>query len=233
MGKLYYAVKVGREPGIFRKQKQAMDQIRDFSRGEWTRFPTLEQAEKYLRESVCNIDYDWLIRERNKKWYRDKVSYEELSLFDELALTQSYSNEKDTLIAYTDGSAYRDFAAYGVVIIKDNQVVHQMSGIKRLHHQKSMSLMAEIMAVQASIQYGIEQQMKKIVIFHDLSTLGLAAYGQVHIHTLAYREYRRFINDALRHIEIYFVKVKGHRENPYNNLADQLAKDLINKKKKK
>ncbi|WP_164985044.1 ribonuclease H family protein [Ammoniphilus sp. CFH 90114] len=233
MGKLFYAVKVGREPGIFRKQKQALNQVRDFSRGEWCRFPTFEQAEQYLRESVCNIDYDWLIRERNKKWYRKKVSFEELSFFDELALTQEYSNEEETIIAYTDGSAYKDYAAYGVVIVKDQQVIHQISGIKRIHNQKSMSLIAEILAVEASVQYAIEQQKKKIAIFHDLSTLGLAAYGQVHINTILYRDYQQFITEALQHIDIHFVKVKGHSENPYNNLADQLAKDLINKKKKK
>ncbi|WP_167577475.1 ribonuclease H family protein [Ammoniphilus sp. YIM 78166] len=233
MGKLFYAVKVGREPGIYRRQKQALEQIRDFSRGEWVRFVTLEEAERYLRDSVCNIDYDWLIREKNKKFYKDKVSSEELSLTEELEYTEKYSKEPDILVAYTDGSAYRDYAAYGVVFVQHNQVLEQLSGIKKIYPQKCMSLQAEIHAVEASIMYGIKHQYKKIMIFHDLSTLGLAAYGQVHIHTPIYREYQRSIQDMQKHIDIHFIKVKGHRENPFNNLADQLAKDLIIKKKKK
>jgi ribonuclease H-related protein len=233
MGKLFYAVKVGREPGIYRKQKQALDQIRDFSRGECARFLTLEDAERYLRESVCNIDYDWLIREKNKKFYKNKVSSIELSLTEELAHTEKYSKERGTLVAYTDGSAYRDYAAYGVVIVQNNQVRDQLSGIKKIYPQKCVSLQAEIHAVQASIMYAIENQYKKIIVFHDLSTLGLAAYGQVHINTPIYREYQRSIQEMQKQIDIHFIKVKGHRENPFNNLADQLAKDLIVKKKKK
>lgn len=207
MGKLFYAVKVGREPGIYRKQKQALEQIRDFSRGEWVRFASFEEAERYLQESVCNIDYDWLVRERNKKWYRDKVSHKELTLTEELTHTSVHSQENRTLVAYTDGSAYRSYASYGVVIVKENQVVDQISGIQKIYPPKCISLHAEILAVQASIAYAIEIQANKIVIFHDLSTLGLAAYGQVHINTPVYREYQRFVQE--KHRRIYLFVIEG------------------------
>jgi ribonuclease HI len=233
MSRRFYAVGIGKAPGIYRKQKEALEQTRDFSRAKWKSCLISEEAKQFVLNSICRIDHDWLLREQNKKRFQDKVSSNEKSLKEELLLTESHSREENTLVIYTDGSIYKNFAAYAAVIVQHNQVVHQLSDSKKIQGQKCTSSLAEILAVQSAISYAIEQQKQKVVIFHDLVTLGLAAYRQANVSSPVFLAYQRFIDEALQQIDIHFVKVRGHRENPFNTLADELAKQLIGKKKKK
>lgn len=70
--KYYYAVAVGRKPGIYNTWDEAKDQVSGFSYGRHQKFKTKEEAERFLKEAKAEFLKNDSVRAENK-WHKDNV----------------------------------------------------------------------------------------------------------------------------------------------------------------
>ena len=86
----------------------------------------------------------------------------------------------------------------------------------------------ELFAAAVSIKWAVENKYKSITLHHDYSDIAYWAKGQWKRKQEGTINYKKFIDEISEKINIYFVKVKGHSGDIYNDMADKLAKEAIN-----
>ena len=77
----------------------------------------------------------------------------------------------------------------------------------------------------------MELNMKEITIFYDYQGIESWATGDWKTNNNLTRDYKKFIDEIKSQIDINFVKVKGHSNDKYNDMADELAKQALGIKK--
>ena len=73
----------------------------------------------------------------------------------------------------------------------------------------------------------VELKMDKITIFYDYQGIESWANGDWKTNNNLTKNYKKFIDEIKSQIDINFVKVKGHSNDTYNDMADELAKEAL------
>lgn len=200
--KKYYAVKVGRQTGIFTSWDSCKAQVQGYSGAVYKSFPTLEEAENYLNGSESTA--------------KQNMSLEDIP--------------SDEMVAYVDGSFLleeRRFA-FGAVIFHDGKE-YRMSGSDNHPDLADMRNVAgEIMGAQRAFAFALEQGAKVLHIYHDYEGIARWCTGEWQAKKPGTQAYRATYLDAkAKGLTIIFHKVKGHSGDTYNEIADQLAKSAL------
>ena len=187
----YYAVKKGRNPGIYTSWDSCLKEVKGFSGAIYKSFKTKEDALAFLNDEENKIEVD-----------------------------------SDTVIAYVDGSFNLPEKTYGagVVLIKDENEEYFKEAYKDSFYTHR-NVAGEVKASELAINLAIEKGYKKIIIYHDYQGIKSWADGDWKTNNDLTKSYKAFIDEKRKVIEIGFVKVKGHSNDKYNDLADRLAKD--------
>lgn len=187
----YYAVKKGRNPGIYTSWDSCLKEVKGFSGAVYKSFKTKEGAINFMEDTEKKIEVD-----------------------------------EDTVIAYVDGSFNLPEKIYGagVVLIKDgNEECFKKSYSDSFYTHRNVA--GEVKASELAINLAIEKGYKKIIIYHDYQGIKSWADGDWKTNNELTKSYKTFIDRKREEIQIGFVKVKGHSNDKYNDLADRLAKD--------
>lgn len=203
MQQKYYAVKVGKVPGIYLSWADCKKQVDGYKGAKYKSFLTAKEAADFIND-VKDSDVK---RDANDRPITDK----------------------ETAVAYVDGSYNNDTKefSYGVVMFHDGSEVRMAKKVDDTSLAEMRNVAGEIKAAEAAMRYAVENNVKKLVIYHDYE--GIASWCLGHWKTnkkgtIAYKEFYDKIKDS---VEIKFVKVKGHSGDVYNDLADELAKSVI------
>ena len=129
--------------------------------------------------------------------------------------------------AYVDGSFYNGEYSYGVVMLRDGtETCFSGKGndplLAGMHN-----VAGEIKGAEAAMRYAVEEGIREIVIYHDYEGIAKWCLGEWKTNkegTKAYKEYYDSLEDK---VNIRFVKVKGHSNDRYNDMADLLAKKAL------
>ncbi|MDU2132368.1 MAG: RNase H family protein, partial [Finegoldia magna] len=78
-----------------------------------------------------------------------------------------------------------------------------------------------------AIKKAVELKMDKITIFYDYQGIESWANGDWKTNNNLTKSYKKFIDEIKPQIDINFVKVKGHSNDTYNDMADELAKQAL------
>lgn len=136
--------------------------------------------------------------------------------------------EEGVVIAYVDGSFREKEKAYGagVVYMTDGRKdeFYQRYEDKYISHR---NVAGEVKASELAIKKAIEEKKEKIYIYHDYQGISSWAKGEWKTNNDLTKSYKAFIDQASQKIQINFVKVKGHSNDKYNDLADKLAKKAV------
>lgn len=202
----YYAVKNGRQIGIFDNWADCKDQVYGFSGAIYKGFPTLDEAKIYLEGQES----------------RRSEGYEtEEDLMDEI--------EDNQMIAYVDGSNKEDLAfSWGIVTFCKKLGRKDINGMSTNEEQaKYRNIAGELSASVNAIKFAIDNKMDKITIYHDYSGIRHWALGEWKTRNKLSKAYKEFFDKAKEYIEIEFVKVDGHTGDRFNEEADVLAKKAL------
>lgn len=134
--------------------------------------------------------------------------------------------------AYVDGSfnEYLGKYSYGCVILKNGEIVHTMSGgSSNTNYIEMRNVAGELEAAEQAIKWALRNNVKSIRIYHDYQGIGSWANGEWAANKSGTQEYVSFIEECRKRIRIEFTKVKGHSGQKYNEMADELAKEGLNK----
>lgn len=199
----FYAVKIGKKPGIYNSWADCQQQVNGFKGAIFKSFKTKEEAD-------CFINGD-----ENKK----TASIENL-------------NENEC-IAYVDGSFKKDTGEYsfGCVFFHNDRIDKFNQKFPKSEYSTHRNVSGEVSGSVFAIKKAMELNMKEITIFYDYQGIESWATGDWKTNNNLTRDYKKFIDGIKSQIDINFVKVKGHSNDKYNDMADELAKQALGIKK--
>lgn len=198
MAKKAYAVLKGRSPGIYQTWVECQEQIHGFSGAQYKSFPTLAQAEEYMK-----------LGQTDQSGQTGEVQTEAAAYVD-----GSYQAETGQF-------------SCGVVIFHGGEEKHFSELYDDREMAQMRNVAGEIMGSRKAIQYCLDCQIKSVTIYHDYEGIAKWCNGQWEAKKAGTKAYKAFYEQAKEKIEIHFVKVKGHSGNQYNDLADRLAKEAF------
>lgn len=202
----YYAVANGYTKGIFLTWSQCEASVKGFPNAKYKSFSNLSDAEKYL------INY---IKENDKNTCEDN---------------EIKDHFHSDICAYVDGSYNSNKKVYGsgVVIIKDEDVIKEMSVIGNNSSWAEMRNVAgEIKAAILAMNYAASKGYKSITIFYDYQGIKSWATGEWKAKKECTKSYKEYFDEISKIINVSFIKVKAHSGDKYNNMADRLAGELL------
>ena len=137
-------------------------------------------------------------------------------------------NNRDVSIidhhAYVDCSFIDGRVGYGAVILKDGNVVAEISGLVDTEDAfSSRQVGGEIQAVIETLKWCKNNNIDEIAIFYDFQNIEKWATGEYKTNTPMTKGYKKAIDEC--GISINWVKVKSHTGVAYNDRADELAKN--------
>lgn len=201
MANKYYAVRKGKTPGIYKAWDECKAQVDGFSGAEYKSFKTEQEARDYIGYSV-----------------------------EQERMNKPVKNVNTSRVeAYVDGSynSETNEFSYGMIILQNGEELK----FAEKYDNKELALMhnvaGEIKGAEAAIRYAVENSLESIIIYHDYEGIAKWCLGEWKANkegTKAYKEYYESVKDK---VSISFVKVTGHSNNKYNDIADELAKQAL------
>lgn len=201
MAKKFYAVKVGKTPGIYETWSDCQNQINGYSGAVYKGFATREEAAAFI----------------NGESDKSKTPEET----EEIEETQA--------VAYVDGSydATTNAFSYGMVLFHNGQEFHSSQKYTDTELAQMHNVAGEIKGSEAAIRYCLEHNIESITIYHDYEGIAKWCNGEWQAKKEGTIAYANFYKEASAKVRIQFVKVKGHSGDKYNDLADKLAKEAL------
>lgn len=145
------------------------------------------------------------------------------------ALIQVSIDSSDIVKAYVDGSYNNTTGefSYGMVVLKDGQEFKFAEKYSDKDLAAMHNVAGEIKGSEAAMKYAVENGLDSIAIYHDYAGISKWCLGEWKANkegTKAYKAYYDSIRDT---VKISFVKVTGHSNDKYNDMADELAKRAL------
>lgn len=204
----FYAVKVGKTPGIYNTWDDCKAQVEGFPGATYKSFKTAAEAAEYMGWNDC-----------------EKVG------------KPTNKEENDIVeggigidgIAYVDGSynaATGEFS-YGVVLFHDGKELRFSQKFDDEELASMRNVAGEIKGAEAAMMYAYEHKMSKISIYHDYEGIAKWPLRQWQANKEGTIAYRELYDKIASSVQISFVKVKGHSGDKYNDVADKLAKEAL------
>ena len=212
--KKFYAVKQGRKTGMFLTWDDCKKQVMGYPGAIYKSFGTREEAEAYLGVTEAQTDQ------------KDR----------EAGITRSVSsgnnkseNTENAVEIYVDGSyhaATKEFS-YGMVVLVDGKEEKFSQKMTDPELAQMRNVAGEIKGSEAAMQYALDHKIPSIIIYHDYQGIASWCNGDWKSNKPGTIAYRDFYREASRKIKIQFRKVKGHSNDKYNDMVDQLAKEAL------
>lgn len=203
MAKKVYAVKKGRETGIFTDWDTCKKQVDGFPGAEYKSFTDPQDALAYIQGQTL----------LSKSLNGDTLGVDDGSVR-----------------AYVDGSydvANGKFSCGVVILNGDDEPVTLSSAFEDADAAAHRNVAGEVMGAITAIKYCLDHNISDVTIFHDYEGVGKWANNEWKANHCLTQDYKAFVAESRKSMQINFVKVKAHAGNKYNEMADRLAKDAL------
>lgn len=198
MSKKFYAVRNGKEVGIYETWDEAKVQVIGYKNALYKSFKTLEEAKAFMENKDIN-----------------KTNFDNIS--------------KDECIVYVDGSfnIKEKIVGYGVVYIDKENILELNGSLDKGRYTEQRNVAGEVYGSMEAIKFAIKKAKKKVYIHYDYTGIKSWAEGEWKTNIELTQNYKNFIDEKKKEIEINFIKVKAHSNDKFNERADRLAKDAV------
>ena len=212
----FYAVRVGRTPGIYNSWDDCKAQIDGFSGATYKSFKTAAEAAEFMGWGESYKQSSFVV----EKEQSDKKM--------EASCDNIENNDLEN-VAYVDGSynvATGEFS-YGVVMFHNGEEITFNKSFSDPELASMRNVAGEIKGAEAAMEYAYKNGMKTLTIYHDYEGISKWPLKQWAANKEGTKAYQEFYNNIKEYVDIKFVKVKGHSGDKYNDLADKLAKEAL------
>ncbi|MGL5260488.1 MAG: viroplasmin family protein [Lachnospiraceae bacterium] len=197
MAKKFYAIRKGNKTGVFTTWEECKKYIHGYSGAEYKSFLTLDEAKQYIDVGAA---------------YEKQVN------------TRSKGVE-----AYVDGSYHattKEFS-YGMIILENGQEHMFYKKFQDEELAKMRNVAGEILGARAAMEYALEHGILEISIYYDYEGIAKWCLGDWKTNKDGTKDYKAFYDSIKDRVKVNFVKVKGHSNDKYNDIADGLAKKAL------
>lgn len=205
--KNFYAVRVGRKPGIYTSWPECEKQVKGYKNARFKGFATMGEAKAFMNSGKPT----------------GPAKYEKAAI-DAAANLAS----PDYTIAYCDGSYNEEYDAfsYGVVIMTNaGEYVELSKRIDDSEYAEYWNIAGEIHGAMAALQYCEDNKLSPVILHYDYEGIGAWATGEWRAKSEIAADYIDFL--CKLSIEVYFQKVRGHSGDPLNERCDELARRVM------
>lgn len=132
-------------------------------------------------------------------------------------------------VAYVDGSYQPVTGEYGcgVVFFFEGEEIHIAKKGESEELAQMRNVAGELLGAELAMKEALERGAKKITIYHDYEGIAAWCLGYWKTNKEGTRAYKSYYESIKNLIDISFIKVKGHSGDKWNDLADELAKDVL------
>ena len=236
--KKYYAVKVGKTPGIYFTWADCSEQVTGFKGAKYKSFLTIEEAVAFIGDNNTNIIEKTITKPKTTKTSKVLKEGYDVKPIRSSAKVKTYKsyinpleiNKDYEFSAFVDGSYDRGNQVFGsgVIVLHPEDNSHETYYNAGYDKWDQWNIVGELESVKVAINKAKELGKKNIAIYHDLKNIALWASGEWQAKNEYTQEYVRYIEKMSEELNICFVKVKAHsNESIYNDLADEAAKGAI------
>ncbi|MBQ1491826.1 MAG: ribonuclease H family protein [Blautia sp.] len=199
--KNFYAVRKGRNPGIYKTWKECQQQVTGFSGAEFRGFVTLPEAEEFMQGPG------------GKEAEEGRVD----------------KGGEGDVIAYVDGSYDHSLRAYayGAVLVTADDVV-ELSGKGKDEQAAALRNVAgEMLGAMQSVKWCLAHGFTSLEIHYDYEGIEKWVNGAWKAGNVYTQGYAAYMQKAKKNLAISFWKVKAHTGVELNERADRLAKAAL------
>ena len=220
MAQKYYAVRVGKTPGIYNDWETCKTQIDGYPKAVYKSFKTLAEAQEWFSERSPE----------NTSKHKLQASFQEKN--ESTDSSERPAPEPGCAIAYVDGSFFEggDAFSYGIVLFIGDEEYHMAKSFKNPELVEMRNVAGEIMGAAQAMKSALAKGCKKITIYHDYEGVAKWCTGAWKTNKVWTKKYKAFYDEISKNIDVEFIKVKAHTTVKYNNLADKLAKSALERK---
>lgn len=195
----FYAVKQGKNPGIYKTWDECKAQVEGFSGALYKGFSTRKEAEIYLSGNV------------------------------EPAIESDKSKGADiTIYVDGSFDVATNVYGYGCVVIKKDGSIEQYYGAGNNPECVLLRNVAgEMLAAMSAVRYAIRSGCKSVNICYDYSGIEMWAIGAWKANNDLTLKYSTSMKEWQDEIAISFQKVAAHTGEKYNEMVDRLAKYAV------
>jgi len=240
----YYAVKNGKNPGIYSTWAECEKQVKGFPNAQFKKWKTKDEAEAYIRAEKISIgpasaknlsgsgttSSAYSLNGLSFKVEKEKTDSLPLQDGSLPAIEELFKTISSDCIAYVDGSFEKDSEVYGygVVFIEKNGNIEEYFDSGQEESYKSMrNVSGEILGALKAASLAVEKGYSSIAIFHDYQGIASWAMGEWKCNKEKTIEYREKMLEFQKKLKISFHKVQAHSGDYFNERADALAKQAV------
>lgn len=204
--KYYYAVKEGRQVGVFYTWDDCKKQVIGYKGAKYKKFENILDANEFIE------------RQDNKE---ELIDIKNVKDFTDI--------KKDTMIAYVDGSYNITTKEYGcgVVLFSDKGKESFFEKGNNKEYAKSRNVAGEILGSLLAMEKAIEEGKKNIHIYYDYKGIEEWAMGNWKTNNNLTKAYKKNYDEIKKKLNVIFNKVDAHTGDTYNEEADILAKKSV------
>lgn len=227
--KKYYAVKNGRNIGIFLSWEECEKQVKGFKGANYKGFKTIEEAKTYLKEKNIkgSISNSVPLNKLSKNKPSLNASQHEKKTY---ALSEDNTlNDFGEVYAFIDGSFNDKTKMYGYggfLVSHDKEYILKGSFTDK-EGVMMRNVAGEIEGSMAAVRKAKELNETKLIIYYDYKGIENWATGEWKRNKKKTKEYYDFMKNAMINMDISFRKVKAHSKMKENDRADKLAKESV------
>lgn len=198
-GKRVYAVKRGKNTGIFYQWEECRNAVDGYPGAEYKGFPTVQEAKSYL----CVADEG----ENN--------------------IPPAGETSGESLLAYVDGSyddTLKKYAFGCVFILADGHIYTQYGNGDNEQSLQHRNVTGEMLGAMYAVKTAMLNGFQKVELCYDYQGIEKWVTGEWRSKTELTQKYARAMREWGTKIHISFTKVAAHTNVKYNELADRMAK---------
>lgn len=215
--KKFYAVKIGKIPGIYSTWVETEKQVKGFPGAVYKSFSTMGEATEYIScEKISKI----------------KNVSDETSVINKKIEQEIKNLQNNEVIAFVDGSHSLDANgkekySFGVLLLTNESEDSLYKAFVDNTYMDSRNIAGEIEGVKQAILWAIKNNKQRIKIFYDYEGIEKWAIKEWDSKVNVSQEYSKFFDEKSKLINIEFEHVKAHSGVVYNEKADELAKRAL------
>lgn len=194
------------------------------------------------KEGKSRIYEDWSTCQKNVKGVKGGVIFESFSTKEEALdfLNKKGSLDDDSnnvsiktpLAIFVDGSFKEsdNMYSYGMVVVDiDTDIaIYEEHGLGTNEEASGLRNVAgEMKGAMRALQYCKREHITAVSLCYDYTGIEAWATGKWRRKNKFTEAYYSYMNKLFNNIEVVFVKIKGHSNNKWNNIADGLAKEAL------